>query len=87
MDPGGCSFVFPPSFKLIDIGQIHNPTATRALMSQLVDPQMVNIADFDCFSQVVFKSVGDYKRMKQDQWYKEHLYDDHKKFADTGRSM
>lgn len=67
--------------------QIHNPTTTRALMSHLVDPQMVNIADFDCFSQVVFKSVGDYKRMKQDPWYKEHLYDDHKKFADTQRSM
>jgi hypothetical protein len=56
-------------------------------MSQLVDPQMVNIADFDCFSQVVFKSVEDYKRMKQDPWYKEHLVGDHEKFADTKRSM
>lgn len=33
-------------------------------MNQLFDHQMANIADFDCFSQVVFKSIEDYKRMK-----------------------
>ena len=66
--------------------QVHNQKATRALMTQLFDPQMCNIADFDCFSQVVFKSVEDYKRMKQDSWYKEHLVGDHEKFADTKRS-
>ncbi|TKA66030.1 hypothetical protein B0A49_08118 [Cryomyces minteri] len=43
--------------------------------------------DFDCFSQVIFKSVEDYKRMKQDPWYKEHLVGDHEKFADTKRSV
>lgn len=69
------------------VRQIHNQTVTRAMMSLLVDPQMVNIADFDCFSQVVFKSVDDYKRMKQDPWYKQHLVGDHEKFADTKRSM
>ena len=57
------------------------------MMSQLIDPQMVNIADFDCFSQVVFKSVDDYKRMKQDPWYQQHLVGDHHNFADTKRSM
>ena len=67
--------------------KIHNQKATRALMVQLFDPQMCNIADFDCFSQVVFKSVEDYKRMKQDSWYKEHLVGDHEKFADTKKSM
>jgi hypothetical protein len=56
-------------------------------MSQLFDPQMVHLADFDCFSQVVFKSVDDYVRMKQDPWYKEHLVGDHEKFADTKKSM
>jgi hypothetical protein len=56
-------------------------------MSELFDSQMANVADFDCFSQVVFKSLQDYKRMKQDPWYKEHLIDDHEKFADTKRSM
>jgi hypothetical protein len=60
---------------------------TRALMPQLFDPQMANIADFDCFSQVIFKDIEDYKRFKQDPWYKENLYDDHKQFADTKRSM
>nr|POF02471.1 atrochrysone carboxyl acp thioesterase [Quercus suber] len=66
--------------------QIHNQSATRALMSQLFDPQMANVADFDCFSQVVFETLDDYKRMKQDPWYKEHLVGDHEKFADTKKS-
>jgi hypothetical protein len=67
--------------------QIHNQTTTRGMMTQLFDHQMNNIADFDCFSQVVFESLEDYKRMKQDPWYKEHLIGDHEKFADTKRSM
>jgi len=66
--------------------KIHDQSATRALMSQLFDPQMANIADFDCFSQAVFKSPEDYKRMKQDPWYKQHLVGDHEKFANTKRS-
>ncbi|KAJ5769690.1 hypothetical protein N7520_004249 [Penicillium odoratum] len=65
---------------------IHNPTQTRELMSQLFDSQMVNLADYDCFSQVVFESIEDYKRMKQDPWYKEKLFGDHENFADTKRS-
>jgi hypothetical protein len=48
---------------------------------------MANIADFDCFSQVVFESLEDYKKLKEDPWYKEKLYDDHENFADTRRSM
>jgi len=55
-------------------------------MAQLVDPQMCNVADYDCFSQVVFASVEDYARMKQDPWYREHLVGDHENFADTKRS-
>jgi hypothetical protein len=56
-------------------------------MSQLFDRQMANLADFDCFSQVVFKSLADYKRLKEDPWYREHLVGDHEKFADTRRSI
>ncbi|KAG6027023.1 hypothetical protein E4U41_001083 [Claviceps citrina] len=67
--------------------QIHNQTATRALMTQLFDPHMCRLADFDCFSQVVFESIDDYKRMKQDPWYKTHLMNDHEVFADTKKSM
>ena len=55
-------------------------------MAQLYDPQMSNVAEYDCFSQVVFKSLEDYKRMKEDQWYKEHLVHDHENFADTKKS-
>lgn len=56
-------------------------------MAQLFDPQMANVADFDCFSQAVIRSVDDYKRMKEDPWYKEHLMRDHENFADMKRSM
>lgn len=56
-------------------------------MSHLFDPQMTKVADFDCFSQVVFEKLEDYKRMKEDPWYKQHLFRDHENFADTKRSM
>lgn len=56
-------------------------------MSHLFDRQMANVAEFDCFSQVVFKDIEQYKAMKQDPWYKEHLIGDHEKFADTKKSM
>ena len=55
-------------------------------MAQLYDPQFANVTDFDCFSQCVFRSLEDYKRMKEDPWYKEHLIGDHENFADTKRS-
>ncbi|CAK1362217.1 hypothetical protein CB0940_02502 [Cercospora beticola] len=67
--------------------QIHNQTVTRAHMSRLFDPQMTQLAGFDCFSQVVFESIEDYVRLKQDPVYKERLMGDHEKFADTKRSM
>ncbi|EFR05228.1 hypothetical protein MGYG_08240 [Nannizzia gypsea CBS 118893] len=66
---------------------IHNTSATRALMAKLYDPQFSNVTDIDCFSQAIFKSLDDYKRMKQDPWYKEKLMGDHENFADTKRSM
>ena len=55
-------------------------------MAQLFDAHMVKIADYDCFSQVVFKSIEDYKRMKDDPWYQEKLMSDHLNFADLQRS-
>lgn len=66
---------------------IHNPLQTRALMMQLFDRQMANVADYDCFSQVVFQSLEHYKAMKADPFYKEHLFNDHENFADTQRSL
>jgi hypothetical protein len=56
-------------------------------MNQIYDRQMSNVADFDCFSQVVFESVEHYKKMKEDSYYKEHLFGDHENFADTQRSQ
>lgn len=67
--------------------QIHNTSATRARMAELFDPQFANVTDYDCFSQAVFRSLEDYKRIKQDPWYKEHLIGDHENFADTKRSQ
>ncbi|KAK1751369.1 EthD domain-containing protein [Echria macrotheca] len=66
--------------------QIHNTTETRGLMTQLFDHQMANVADYDCFSQVFFEDLAQYKAMKQDPWYKKYLIGDHEKFADTKRS-
>jgi hypothetical protein len=66
---------------------IHNPVQTRDLMTELFDRQMSNVADYDCFSQVVFESLELYKKMKQDPWYKTHLFGDHENFADTERSL
>ncbi|KAK3630977.1 hypothetical protein LTR56_017122 [Elasticomyces elasticus] len=65
---------------------IHNPMQTRDLMTQLFDRQMANVADYDCFSQVVFESIEHYKMMKEDPYYKAHLFGDHENFADTKRS-
>jgi len=79
--------LFPSHLCTSQHEKIHNTTESRALMGRLFDQQMANLADFDCFSQVVFKSVDDYKRMKEDSWYKQHLVGDHEKFADTKRSM
>lgn len=56
------------------------------MMSQLFDEHFVNMADYDCFSQVVFRSIEDYKRMRDDPWYKEKLAGDHLNFADIKRS-
>ncbi|KAE8384090.1 EthD domain-containing protein [Aspergillus alliaceus] len=66
---------------------IHNPTQTRLMMNRIYDRQMSNITDYDCFSQVVFESVEHYKMMKEDPYYKEHLFGDHDNFADTERSQ
>ncbi|KAI0403086.1 EthD domain-containing protein [Xylaria palmicola] len=65
---------------------VHNTTQTRGFMGQLFDHQMSNLADFDCFSQVVFKDLEGYKSMKDDPWYKERLEGDHLNFADMKRS-
>lgn len=51
-----------------------------------MDPHMINVADYDCFSRVVFRSVEDYKRMKADPYYRERLMPQHLNFADTERS-
>ena len=55
-------------------------------MGQLFDPQFANITDFDCFSQAYFRDIEDYKAMKKDPYYREHLMGDHEVFADTKKS-
>ncbi|EXJ89633.1 hypothetical protein A1O3_02700 [Capronia epimyces CBS 606.96] len=66
--------------------QIHCTEETRALTKELFDRQMANVVDYDCFSQVVFHSLEDYKKIKQDPWYRQMLVPDHEKFADTKRT-
>lgn len=67
--------------------KIHNPQQTRQMMTQLLDTQMTNIAEYDCFSQVVFESLEHYKSMKEDLFYRKHLFRDHENFADIERSV
>lgn len=50
MDDGG--FALLPLYTRLLTEQVHNTTATRALMAELCDSQMTNVVDFDCFSQV-----------------------------------
>ncbi|CAI6332008.1 unnamed protein product [Periconia digitata] len=66
---------------------LHNTTETRNLMKQLFDEHMVNLAEFDCFSQVTFRTIEDYKRMRKDPVYRNQVAGDHVNFADTNRSM
>lgn len=66
--------------------KIHNTMKTRGYMKELYDSQMAVVAYFDCFSQVVFRRLEEYKSFKQDPWYNEHLMGDHVHFADTQRS-
>jgi hypothetical protein len=66
--------------------QIHNTSETRGLMGRLYDEHFVNLADYDCFSQVVFQSIEDYEKMKEDPWYLEKVAPDHSNFADPVRS-
>ena len=56
-------------------------------MTEIYDRQMSNVAEYDCFSQVVFESVAHYKKMKEDPYYKVHLFGDHENFADTKKSQ
>lgn len=55
-------------------------------MRQLFDAHFVNLAEYDCFSQVYFRSVEDYQRMREDATYKNMISGDHVNFADTQRS-
>lgn len=96
MDPGAKSPSMPLfllsstitfRFDTDQIKKIHNQAETRAMMSQLYDPQMAKVADFNCFSQVIFRRLEDYKRFKQDPVYKQRLTGDHENFADTKKSM
>ena len=34
-------------------------------MGRLFDPQFANVADYDCFSQVVFEDIEDYVKSKK----------------------
>lgn len=65
---------------------IHNTIEISALMSRLFDFQIVSLAEYDCFSQVVFRNVEDYRRMKEDPWYENHLVGDYERFANTKKS-
>lgn len=55
---------------LIGLSIDTHPKQTRDLISHIVDPQMANVSDYDCFSQVIFEDIELYKKMKDDPWYR-----------------
>ncbi|KAB5575393.1 EthD domain-containing protein [Coniochaeta sp. 2T2.1] len=65
---------------------VHNISSTRSQMSLLFDPQFANVADYDCFIQIVFDDVQDFVRMKADPFFVSKVTPDHENFADTKRS-
>nr|QLM00042.1 EthD superfamily protein [Xylaria schweinitzii] len=67
--------------------QIYNTTEIRAAINQLYDPTLTKLADFDLFSQIVFKKLEDFRKFKQDPIYKTRLTVHHDDFVDTKRSM
>ncbi|KAL9088889.1 MAG: hypothetical protein Q9165_005946 [Trypethelium subeluteriae] len=65
---------------------IHNNTSTRAQMAHIFGPSFPNTSDYDCFTQIVFKSVHDYKKVLEDPFYKQNCAPDHGNFADMRNS-
>ncbi|KAI0439707.1 hypothetical protein F4803DRAFT_553772 [Xylaria telfairii] len=74
-------------YGIITFTQIYNTTEIRAAINQLYDPTLKKLADFDMFSQIVFKKLEDFKKFKQDPIYKTRLTAHHDNFVDTKRSM
>ncbi|EEQ32234.1 hypothetical protein McanMca71_005385 [Microsporum canis] len=64
----------------------HNPLSTRSLMGRIFDPQFSNMADYDCIVQVQFRNIEQFVALKEDPLYKQAVFADHNKFADTNRS-
>lgn len=82
-EPTIISFRFPYKIGYI---QVHNISSTRSQMSLLFDPQFANVADYDCFIQIVFDDVQDFVRIKADPFFVSKVTPDHENFADTKRS-
>lgn len=45
-----------------------------------------NVADCDCFVQIVFRDVQDFINVKEDPHYKKMVVPDHENFADGKRT-
>jgi len=67
---------------------IHYSAPKPKLMSQLFDSQMVIWLTTTALARLCLRAskITNYKRTKQDPWYKENLFGDHENFADTKRS-
>ncbi|KAL1963920.1 hypothetical protein VTN77DRAFT_7726 [Rasamsonia byssochlamydoides] len=66
----------------------HNTTPTKSLLTQIFGsmPETQQVADYDCFIQIVFRDVADYIAVKEDPHYKEVIFPDHANFADMART-
>lgn len=55
-------------------------------MGKMFDSQFANVADYDCIVQIQFRDIEQFIALKSDPEYKQTIFADHEKFADTKRS-
>ncbi|PKS08415.1 hypothetical protein jhhlp_005126 [Lomentospora prolificans] len=67
--------------------QVHNQYGVCELVNEACDSFLPLTSEIDCIEQVVFKTVEDYQRFKEDEWCAGHLRGDHEEPADRKRNM
>jgi hypothetical protein len=55
-------------------------------MGKIFDAQFANVADYDCIVQIQFRDVEQFTALKSDPEYRQTIFADHEKFADTKRT-
>jgi EthD domain len=71
----------------VDPEKQHNTSETKKMMYRIFgELYSGNIAEYDCFIQMVFRDAQDFINVKEDPHYKKVVMPDHGNFADTKRT-